>query len=199
MLAARLRPLADAILRPVARALAALGVGPGALTALALIGSLTTAWLIATGRLGAAAVVLLPSASLDALDGAVAKVSGRASALGAFSDALGDRIADAALLGAVAWWFRVEEPRIAALAIATLGLSFLVSYVKARAESLGIACEGGLAERAERLLILAAGIGLGIMEAALWTLAVVAAVTVGQRVVSVWRRAAPAPAGRAGP
>jgi CDP-diacylglycerol--glycerol-3-phosphate 3-phosphatidyltransferase len=185
-----IRARIDIVVFPVGRALAKAGLTANSLTALGLAGSLGAAVLVATGRFGAGGAVLIGAALADLLDGAVAKATGTASRWGAFLDSVADRLGDAALLGAVAWRFREAEPRVAALAVSTLILVFVVSYMKARAEGLGFSCEGGIAERAERLIILVAGLLLHIMEAALWALAFLAAITVGQRARLVWRQAA---------
>ena len=85
------------------------------------------------------------------LDGAVAKASGTASARGAFFDSVADRLTDALLFGGVAWFLATTQPgRIAVLPLAVLAASMLISYERAKAESLGFDARGGLMERAER-------------------------------------------------
>jgi CDP-diacylglycerol--glycerol-3-phosphate 3-phosphatidyltransferase len=193
MLNVAIRGRIEAITLPVGRGLSKAGITPNALTAAGLLGTLGAAVLVATGHFGAGAIVLIASALADLLDGAVAKAAGIASRWGAFLDSISDRIGDASILGAIAWRFRLEEPRVAALAVSTLVLVFVVSYMKARAEGLGFTCEGGLAERAERLIVLIAGLLLSALEAALWLLAALAAITIAQRARLVWRQAAARP------
>ena len=130
------------------------------------------------------------------LDGAVAKASGTASPRGAFFDSVADRFTDALLLGGVAWYLASTQPgRVAVLPFAVLALSMLISYERAKAESLGYDARGGLMERAERLLAL--GFGLlfdSLLVPVLWVMLVLTAITAVQRFVSVWRQAsAPRP------
>jgi phosphatidylinositol phosphate synthase len=177
-------------LEPVARGIIAIGITPNTITLLGFLGTLVAAWLIAGGRFGVGAAVFIPSAFLDLFDGLIARRMGTASRWGAFVDSVSDRAGESALLVAVAYRFHVLEPRISGAALAALVFSFLVSYVKARAESLGYRCEGGFAERPERAILLGAGLLLGIMEAAMWALAALAAFTVVQRIIIVRRQAA---------
>jgi CDP-diacylglycerol--glycerol-3-phosphate 3-phosphatidyltransferase len=94
------------------------------------------------------------------------------------------------MLIAVAYRFRIENIRIGLLALAALAFSFLVSYIKARAESLGYRCDVGLGERAERAILYGAGLLIvGAIEPMMWTLAALAAVTAVQRMLFVYRQA----------
>jgi CDP-diacylglycerol--glycerol-3-phosphate 3-phosphatidyltransferase len=107
---------------------------------------------------------------------------GTSSNWGALLDSMSDRIGEGALLIAFAYRFRELEPRISLVALTALVFSYLVSYVKARAESLGFRCEGGLAERPERAILFGAALLIvGAAEPMMWTLAALAALTVGQR------------------
>ncbi len=174
---------------PVANAMTRVGLTANAVTFLGFAGSIAAAALIATGRFGLGGAVFIPSAFLDLFDGLIARKTGTASRWGAFVDSLADRAGEAALLIAVAYRFRDVAPRTSLLALAALTLSFLVSYTKARAESLGYRCEGGFAERPERAILLGIGLLLGVMEGAMWALAALAAWTVAQRVLMVRRQA----------
>ena len=140
-------------------------------------------------RLGLLLVVL--TAIPDVLDGAVAKASGTASPRGAFFDSVSDRLTDALLLGGVAWFLATgHSGRIALLPMAVLALSMLISYERAKAESLGYSAKGGLMERAERLVAL--GLGLlfsNLLIIILWVMLVLTAVTAVQRFMKVWRQA----------
>jgi CDP-diacylglycerol--glycerol-3-phosphate 3-phosphatidyltransferase len=177
---------------PLARMLLATGLTANAITLIGLAGSVAAAALVATGRFGAGAAVFVPAAFLDLFDGLVARRTGTASRWGAFVDSLADRAGEAALLIAIAYRFRVASPRTATVALAALALSLLVSYTKARAESLGYRCEGGFAERPERCILIGAGLLIvGAMEAAMWGLAAVAGLTVVQRILAVRRQARP--------
>jgi CDP-diacylglycerol--glycerol-3-phosphate 3-phosphatidyltransferase len=126
----------------------------------------------------------------------MARLRGSTGKWGALLDSTVDRISDAAVLGSVAYWLATTgQHRAATVALVSLILGQLVSYVKARAEGLGFKANVGIAERAERLLIIGVGgllAGLGLkpaLEVALWVLAVLSAVTIGQRMIFVYRQA----------
>ncbi|MBI3688957.1 MAG: CDP-alcohol phosphatidyltransferase family protein [Actinobacteria bacterium] len=135
---------------------------------------------------------------LDMVDGAVARASGRISPFGAVLDSTGDRIADAAVFGALAWWFfGAGHSRPMALAsLLCLVFGALTSYVRARAEGLGMVCTVGIAERAERLIIVLLGTGLDglgvpyVQAVAVWLLVGLSAITVGQRLAAAYRQSA---------
>jgi CDP-diacylglycerol--glycerol-3-phosphate 3-phosphatidyltransferase len=175
---------------PLARALLRTGISANGITLLGLAGTIAAAVLIATGRFGVGAAVFIPSAFLDLFDGLIARRMGTSSRWGAFVDSVSDRMGESALLIAVAYHFREAEPRTSVVALAALACSYLVSYVKARAESLGFRCEGGFAERPERAILLGIGLLLHVMEGAMWALAAVATLTVVQRAAMVRRQAA---------
>ena len=178
-------------LKPVGKGLARSGLSPDLLTAAGLVFAAATAVAIGLGEFRWGLLLLALSALPDVLDGAVAKASGRASARGAFFDSVADRVADGFVLGGVAWHLGVTEGGgWPVLAYAVAGLSFLVSYERARAESLGFAGKGGLMERAERIILL----GLAFLVPTylipiLWVMLVLTAVTAVQRFVTVWRQA----------
>jgi len=175
---------------PVARAMIAAHISANALTVLGLAGTIVAAVFVARGDFGIGAAFFVPSAFLDLFDGLVARKMGTASTWGALIDSLSDRIGEGALLIAFAYRFRDVEPRVSIVAMSALVFSYLVSYVKARAESLGFRCEGGLAERAERAILFGAALLIvGAAEVAMWTLAVLAAWTAAQRLLYVRRQA----------
>jgi CDP-diacylglycerol--glycerol-3-phosphate 3-phosphatidyltransferase len=152
---------------------------------------------IANGALRAGLLLLALTAIPDVLDGAVAKASGTASPRGAFFDSTADRFTDALLLGGVAWFFATTHPgRLSVLPLAVLGASMLISYERAKAESLGFDARGGLMERAERIVLL--GFGLlfdSLLVGVMWVMLVLTVVTAVQRFVKVWGQAsAPRPA-----
>jgi len=159
--------------------------------------SAVTAVLIGAGELWVAVGFLIVGGLMDTLDGAVAKAAGTSSRRGAFFDSVADRVADALIFGGVAWYLLGRhDPRLALLPFAVLGVSAVVSYERAKAESLGLTARGGLMERAERLILL--GIGLGfhvVLVPVLWALLVLTSCTALGRFVRVWRQAsAPATA-----
>lgn len=199
----RFRTGVDKVTRPVARLLRATGLAPDHLTGLGLVLAVPAAWAIASGRLGLGLGLLIGSAVPDLLDGALAKASGRASVRGAFFDSVADRVTDAIILSAVAWYLSdSHRGHIFMLPVAVLGVSLLVSYERAKAESLGFTAKGGLMERAERIIVLCASVAFSFMMIPLlWLMLVLTAATAVQRFVMVWRQAnaagqRPAPAER---
>src|SRR5215218_3528958 len=165
--------------------------------------------LIGTGHLFWGAFAVTVFVLLDMLDGALARARGGGSVFGAVLDSVGDRAADAAIFGALIWWYSGEGDNrlLVLLALLCLVLGVLTSYIKARAEGVGLSADVGVVERTERLILVLVGTGftgLGITYAvhvALWALLVGSAVTVAQRLLAV-RRAAhgrPLPASPAPP
>lgn len=178
------------------------GLSPNAVTAVgttgAVVGSL---WLFPTGHLLAGTFVVWGFALFDLLDGAMARARGSGTQFGAVLDASCDRIADGALLAGIAWYFFVVTGNLplAAATLVCLVLAQVISYIKARAEASGLTADGGLVERAERLIITLVGAGLSglgvpyALAVALWLLLVLSVVTVVQRMVAVWRSASTRP------
>ncbi len=181
---------------PPARALLRAGVSPNAVTVTGTLGVIAGAayFAVTGGYLGGTIIVTL-SAFTDLIDGAMARARGPAGKFGAFLDSCCDRIADGAIFGAVAWWLGTHHHGWgAAAAIVSLVAGQVVSYAKARAESLGMTANVGLVERAERLILI--GIG-GLLSAfgvtygldyTLGVLAVLSVVTIGQRFAAVYRQ-----------
>jgi CDP-diacylglycerol---glycerol-3-phosphate 3-phosphatidyltransferase len=193
MLDSRWRSGVERGLRPVGARLRQVGIRADQITVLGLAASVACGLVVAAGRLGWGAFFLALSGLTDVLDGAVAKSGGTAGPRGAFFDSVCDRVSDGVVLGGAAWYYAGagHDPRLAVLAFAVAGLSFLVSYERSRAESLGFNGKGGLMERAERMLVLGFGLMFGFLTAALWVLAVLTAATVVQRFLLVWRQATP--------
>ncbi|MGY1695896.1 MULTISPECIES: phosphatidylinositol phosphate synthase [unclassified Geodermatophilus] len=192
---------------PVVARLARAGVTPDAVTVTGTLGAIAAAvLLIAHGVLFWGAFTVTLFVLLDMLDGALARARGGGSAFGAVLDSTCDRAVDAAVFGALVWWFTGagDDRLLALLALVGLVLGVLTSYIKARAEGVGIPCDVGLVERTERLILALTGTGLtglGIpyaVDVGLWLLVAGGAITVGQRVVAVHRgargRPLPAPA-----
>ncbi|MEV4628603.1 phosphatidylinositol phosphate synthase [Micromonospora sp. NPDC049523] len=186
------------VIEPVARALLRRGVTPNAVTVTGTVGVLIGALGFgARGQLVAGAVIVTFFALTDLLDGTMARMSGGSTKFGAFLDSSMDRVADGAVFGAVAFWLASEGDQWGvAGALVCLVAGGVVSYVKARAEGLGMTANVGIAERTERLIIVGIGgiiQGAGVPHAltvALWLLAAVSVFTVGQRMTHVYRQAA---------
>jgi CDP-diacylglycerol--glycerol-3-phosphate 3-phosphatidyltransferase len=182
--------------KPVGSALQRIGVKADHLTGLGLILAAGCAVAVATGRLGLGLALLIASSVPDMLDGAVAKASGTASKRGAFFDSTADRVSDSLVLGGIAWYLAsVKGGHAALLPFAVLGASTLVSYERAKAESLGYEAKGGLMERAERVIVLCVGLAFSsILLPLLWAMLILTSLTALQRFVKVWRQAGRPPA-----
>jgi CDP-diacylglycerol--glycerol-3-phosphate 3-phosphatidyltransferase len=178
-------------LRPIGGQLRRTGVTANHLTVTGLVMGVAASLAIANGSLPAGLLLLILTAVPDVLDGAVAKASGTASPRGAFFDSVIDRVSDALLLGGVAWYLAsTQSGRVAVLPLAVLAASMLISYERAKAESLGFDARGGLMERAERLVLL--GFGLlfeSLLVPVLWVMLVLTLITAVQRFEKVWRQA----------
>ncbi|HVV57148.1 MAG TPA: CDP-alcohol phosphatidyltransferase family protein [Gaiellaceae bacterium] len=136
-----------------------------------------------------AAVVFVLGSLLDILDGALARAGGKTTPFGAFLDSTTDRVSEGFMLTAVAWILaRHHHPTFVAVAMAAMAGSFLVSYTRSKAEGLGLRGDVGIGSRAERVVVITAGLVLapwGVLPWALVLLACTAWVTVGQRVLHV--------------
>lgn len=193
-----LRPAVSSVTEPVGRALLRAGVSANAVTVAGTVVSVVGALaLLARGHLVLGAVVVTLSCLTDALDGTMARMSGGSTRWGAFLDSSLDRFVDGAVLGSLAFWFATggDDPVLCAVALVALVTGSITSYVKARAQSLDMTCDVGIIERTERLVLgIGAGFfdGLGVpyaLPVMLWTLAVLSAVTVVQRLLEVRRQA----------
>lgn len=193
-----LRPAVGRIVGPLAAALLRLGVTPDMVTVAGMLGAVAGAFaLIARGSFFWGGVVVSIAVLSDALDGTMARLRGPDGPWGAFLDSTLDRIADASIFAALVLWYAGDgdDPLLLGVALFCLVAGVVTSYAKARAEGLGMTCDVGIAERTERLIAVLAGVllyGMGAHVAlpiALWLLAVVSAVTVGQRLVEVHRQA----------
>jgi len=189
MLDRRWRAKVEAGLAPVGKALHRGGISADALTIFGLVAALATAALIASGHFLLAVLGLVVTGLPDILDGSVARHSGTAGNRGAFFDSVADRVADGLIFLGVAWHLRAESAELPVLAMAVLGLSMLVTYERARAESLGYSARGGLMERLERIVLLGAGLAFDILVPVLWVMLGLTAITAIHRFVMVWRQA----------
>jgi CDP-diacylglycerol--glycerol-3-phosphate 3-phosphatidyltransferase len=190
----RFRARWAAILTPIARFLLASNVSPDVVTVIGTAGVVLGALVcFPQGWLWQGVLVVTLFVFSDMVDGQMAKMSGKPTAWGAFLDSTLDRFGDGAVFGGLLLWFAgpLDSVLWAGVTLAALVVGQLTSYVKARAESLGFTCSGGLAARADRLLLillgaLLAGFGVPyVLEAAVSVLAVAGLITVGQRIAQV--------------
>ena len=193
-----LRPVVGWVVRPTAQGLLRVGVTPDAVTVAGTVFTVATAvGFLARGSFGWGTFLVTTAVLIDSLDGTMARMRGGTSRFGAFLDSTMDRIADAAVLGSLAYWYggRGDDQLLLALALYGLTTGVAISYAKARAESLGMTANVGITERPERLIIVLAGTGfdaVGVSWAvpvALWVLAVASTITVLQRILVVRRQA----------
>ncbi|TKJ16648.1 phosphatidylinositol phosphate synthase [Blastococcus sp. CCUG 61487] len=198
MLGVNARPVIAKVVAPVVPALQRAGVTPDMVTITGTLGAVLSAvLLIGNGELFWGAFAVWMFVMLDMLDGALARARGGGSVFGAVLDSVGDRAADAAIFGALVWWFSGagDNRLIVLLALVCLVLGVLTSYIKARAEGVGLSCDVGIVERTERLILVLVGTGftgLGIpyaLHVALVVLVAGSAVTVVQRMIAVHRGA----------
>ncbi|WP_159941348.1 MULTISPECIES: phosphatidylinositol phosphate synthase [unclassified Nocardiopsis] len=182
---------------PLGRSLARIGITPNIVTIVGAVGVIVSAlYFYPRGQLYAGSVIITVFALFDMLDGAVARANDSASAFGAFLDSSLDRIADAAILAGLMWWFidGGEDPLLAGLTLFCLISGFMVSYIKARAEGLGVNCDVGVAERTERLVIVLVAVGLSelgvpyVLAGGLWLLAGMSLITILQRLLETRAR-----------
>ena len=183
------RNLAYRITDPIVRVLSKTGVTPNALTLINLALNVVAAYVIATGHFLPGGILVLVSGFFDLLDGALARFAKQATKFGAILDSTVDRMSEAAILFGLLIWYSGHEGRLEVALIFTVLIgSFLVSYVRARAEGLGWQCQVGLFTRAERVIVLAIGLLANQVFIVLCILVVFVFVTVGQRLVYLWRQ-----------
>ena len=173
---------------PVARVLLQAHVRPNHLTVLGLGVSIVAAVALAQGRLRIGAVLLTLAGLFDFFDGSLARLANRVSAFGAFLDSVVDRYSDlVVLLGAVLYYERQADATGVLLTLITLVGTVMVSYTKARAQSVGLPCEIGLMERPERLIVLIGGAAFNLLTPAMVVLAVLTNLTAVQRILHTRR------------
>ena len=178
----RIKPKTTELLDPITRVLAGLGISPNHLTIVGFLIGLTSAVLIAEGYGRIGAMVILLSGLFDALDGALARNTGRVTEFGGFLDSVLDRYVDIAIFTSLGFygvnWF---------LVILALSGALMVSYTRARAENMIERCDVGVAERGERLLIVVLGLLTGFVWQSVALVALLAHITAIQRVLHTRR------------
>jgi len=178
-------------MRPVGVNLRRTGLTADHLTAAGLALAACAAVAIGNGALRGGLLLVVLAALPDLLDGALAKASGTAGPRGAFFDSVADRVTDALLFGGVAWYLAsTDGGRAAMLPFAVMAAAALISYQRAKAESLGFDARGGLMERAERVILLCFGLLFdSLLVAVLWVMLALTLATAVQRFAKVWRQA----------
>ena len=190
-----LRSSVDKAVKPLGDGSRRTRMTPDHLTIAGMVIAIGAAVAIGAGHLPLGLLLVILAALPDLLDGALAKASNTSSQRGAFFDSVVDRVTDALLFGGVAWYFTNEHsPKTALLPLAVSAVSSVISYERAKAESLGLSAKGGLMERAERIILLCLGLLFPVLLLPImWIMLALTAVTAVQRFVKVWRQAAVAP------
>jgi CDP-diacylglycerol--glycerol-3-phosphate 3-phosphatidyltransferase len=197
MLNLHVRPAIARVVDPIARALLRAGVSPDAMTFVGTVGVSAGAFAFyPRGEFLVGTLVITAFIFNDLLDGTMARMRGTTSQWGSFLDSTLDRVADASIFAALLLWFAGDgdQPALAIATVICLIGGALVSYSRAKAESLGLRCDVGLVERAERMLIVLFmtgfdGLGIPYAQAiGLWVLAVGTVITVWQRFREVRRQ-----------
>lgn len=183
-----LRSKAQWLIIPIAQALAKWGVSPNALTLLGFLLTWPVAWALSAGRSPLAGALLILASSFDALDGSLARYSAQSTRFGAFWDSVMDRLSESVVfLGLGLLALRSQQNTQLLLVYASVVGSLLVSYVRARAENIGVDCRVGFFTRFERMTFLALCLLLKQPGLALWGMAILSNLTVIQRIHYVWR------------
>lgn len=201
-----MREQVDRGVQPVGAALVGMGITADMMTIAGIAMSAAAAVVIGSGNLLLGMILMVLTGLPDLLDGAIAKAAGTSSTRGAYFDSVSDRLTDIMLFSGVAWYLSdTREGQIHMLPVAVMGLAIMISYQRAKAESLGFDAKGGLMERAERFIALGVGLFLGsfnvdLLLAVLWVTFALTAITAVQRFLKVWKQASvgrptPAPTG----
>jgi CDP-diacylglycerol--glycerol-3-phosphate 3-phosphatidyltransferase len=189
------KPAVVRLISPTARGLLRIGLTPNSVTTIGAIGVIATS-LIAypNGHLFGGTVAICCLALSDLFDGTMARLSQQGpSRWGGFLDSTIDRVTDSAIALGLLIYLAQNNDALSYVLLVSIVSGFLVSYIRAKAESLQIECKGGFAERTERLMILLTAIGftgLGvdyILTVGIWALALASLVTVLQRLRIVWK------------
>jgi CDP-diacylglycerol--glycerol-3-phosphate 3-phosphatidyltransferase len=181
------RARGEAVLKPIVGFLGSLGIHPNAITIVGAILQVGVGVVYGFGYLKLAGCLLFVVGPLDALDGALARGTGKKSRFGAFLDSTLDRVSDAAIILGLTAYYMARGARVpVALLLVSLVSSLLVSYVRARAEAEGFECKIGLLTRVERLFVIAALSAVGLADYMVWALAVLSVFTLLQRIVYVY-------------
>lgn len=186
MLASRFKGMAQKVMAPLVGMLGRTSISPNALTVIGLVVSAVVAAVLATGSGFIGGILVLVAGLFDMLDGALARSAGKTSTFGALLDSTLDRYSEGILLfGLLVAAAQRQDTQTILLIFGVMVGSVMVSYVKARAEGLGLRCDVGLLQRPERVILLAVGLIIGQLVPVLWILAVLTNVTAVQRILHV--------------
>lgn len=195
MISAILKPAVTKVITPIASAALRVGITPNGITWAGAIGVIASSlYFYPRGNFFWGTLVICVFALSDLFDGTMARISQQGSSKwGGFLDSTIDRVTDASVLIGVSLYLIDSNDPLVPVILLTLVTGMLVPYIRARAESIGIDCSGGIAERTERLILALSAIGFGglgipyVLAAGMWLLAILGAITVIQRILIVWR------------
>ena len=184
---------------PIVAVLARLGVTPNMLTIAQVAGGFIAAGVIAGGELLWGSVIMLAAATLDALDGTLARATGKATRFGGVFDSVMDRIFEGAVLGGILYYYleRGAKEESMLVFVSVVG-SLCVSYVRARAQAEGVELYDGLFTRGVRIILLAAGLAVDQLRIVLWIMAIMTVITALHRLFVVWLKLRVEEKGRSG-
>ena len=188
MLSDRVRSRTEGVRVGAARLLGRLGVSPNALTVVGYLLHLPAMYALANGHMQWGGILIAVASLFDALDGSVAREMRQSSTFGAFLDSTLDRYSEGTIfLGLLVWYARNGAHTEVVLTYVAVFGSLMVSYTRARAEGVGIACKAGWFTRFERVLLIVVGLVTKQVRLLLWALAILSNATAIQRIVHVRR------------
>ena len=187
----KFRQTVDACTAPVGKALVKVGFSADVLTGSGLVFAIATAWSIGVGYHVLGVVLLTLTGAHDLFDGPVAKASQRTSIRGGFFDSVVDRLSDSLLMGGCAYYLVAHHHgQLVLLPFAIITSTFLISYQRSKAESLGLSAKGGLMERAERMILLGVALLANVLFIpVLWLMLALTTMTALGRFARVWTSA----------
>lgn len=178
------------ILDPIAGFLNRLGLTPNTITIVGLIGNTIGAYFLAVGQMTVGGILILAMGPIDALDGTMARLRGEPTEFGGFVDSVTDRYSELVIFGGLLFYYMQAGDYLpAVLAYLAATGSVLVSYTRARAQSIGIDTKIGILTRFERYIVLAPLLVINQPVIALWILAIFANITALQRILDVRKKA----------
>jgi len=178
------------VLDPIAGFLNKIGLMPNTVTILGLIGNAFGAVLLALGKMPAGGVIILIMGPIDALDGTMARLRGGPTEFGAFVDSVTDRYSELLIYGGLLYYFLQQDDWLSCMAVfgAAAG-SVLVSYIRARGQSLSMDTKVGILSRFERYLVLVPSLIFNVPHIGMWIIAIFANITALQRIYDIRRQA----------
>ena len=186
----QLRQRFKGVLDPVGILLNRLGLMPNTVTILGLVGNTVGAYFLGRGNMTIGGMIILLMGPIDALDGTMARLRGEPTEFGAFVDSVTDRYSELVIFGGLLYFYLHQENWLLVfLAYLAAAGSVLVSYTRARAQSLGMETKVGILTRLERYLVLSPALVFNIPQVALWILAVLTNLTALQRIWDVRQKA----------